>query len=64
MSEKVYLKHTGTPQNYDFDPHGSGRYREGSGENPHQHGFHFLAEIERLRKEEGLSDTEIAKRMG
>lgn len=64
MSKKVYLQHTGTPQNYDFDPHGSGRYREGSGENPHQHGFHFLAEIERLRKEEGLTDTEIAKRMG
>lgn len=64
MSKKVYLQHTGTPQNFDFDPHGSGRYREGSGENPHQHGFHFLAEIEKLRKEEGLSDTEIAKRMG
>ena len=31
MSNKLYLKHTGTPQQYDFDPHGSGRYRQGSG---------------------------------
>ena len=30
--------HSGTPQRFDGDPKGSGRYRKGSGENPHQHG--------------------------
>lgn len=62
MSKKVFLEHTGTPQKFDFDPHGSGRYRQGSGENPHQHGFDFLAEVEELRKK-GMSNTEIAKAM-
>ena len=34
-SDKLY--HIGTPQLVDYDPHGSGRYRQGSGANPHQH---------------------------
>lgn len=63
MSEKTFLKHYGTPQMVDFDPHGSGRYRQGSGENPYQHGFDFLHEIEKLRAK-GMSNTEIAKAMG
>lgn len=63
MSNKLYLKHTGTPQQYDFDPHGSGRYRQGSGENPHQHGFDFLVEVQKLR-DKGMTNTEIAKAMG
>jgi len=63
MSEKTYLAHKGTPQMYDHDPNGSGRYRQGSGENPHQHGFNFLAEIDKLRAE-GLTNTEIARAMG
>ena len=63
MSNKMFLSHTGTPQQYDFDPHGSGRYRQGSGENPHQHGFDFLYEVDRLRSQ-GLTNTEIAKAMG
>ena len=66
MGERItmsYIKHTGTPQNYDFDPHGSGRYRQGSGDNPHQHGFDFLYEVEKLRKT-GLTNTEIARAMG
>ena len=63
MSEKTYLKHYGTPQMVDFDPHGSGRYRQGSGENPYQHGVNFLHEVERLRAQ-GMSNTEIAKAMG
>ncbi len=32
-----YIMHEGTPQQYDGDPNGSGRYRQGSGENPNQH---------------------------
>ena len=63
MSKKVFLAHTGTPQRFDFDPHGSGRYRQGSGENPHQHGFDFLYEIEQLRAK-GMTNTEIARAMG
>lgn len=63
MSEKTFLKHYGTPQMVDFDPHGSGRYRQGSGDNPYQHGFDFLHEVDRLRAK-GMSNTEIAKAMG
>ena len=63
MSEKTFLAHVGTPQNFDFDPHGSGRYRQGSGENPHQHGFDFLYEVQKLR-DKGMNNTEIAKAMG
>lgn len=63
MSEKLYLSHSGTPQKFDFDPNGSGRYRQGSGENPHQHGFDFLYEVQKLR-EKGMNNTEIAKAMG
>ena len=63
MSEKKFLSHTGTPQMFDYDPHGSGRYRQGSGENPHQHGFDFLVEVEKLRSK-GMTNTEIAKAMG
>ena len=65
MSEKLFLAHKGTPQNFDFDPHGSGRYREGSGENPHQHKFDFLFEIQKM-KDSGLykNETEIARALG
>ena len=65
MSEKTFLAHTGTPQMFDFDPNGSGRYRQGSGENPHQHGFDFLYEVEKLRASgKYKNNTEIAKAMG
>ena len=65
MSEKTFLAHTGTPQRFDFDPKGSGRYRQGSGENPHQHGFDFLYEVEKLRASGRYkNNTEIAKAMG
>lgn len=65
MSNKLFLAHYGTPQNADFDPHGSGRYRQGSGENPHQHGFDFLYEIQKM-KDSGKykNETEIAKALG
>lgn len=65
MNEKVFLEHTGTPQKFDFDPNGSGRYRQGSGENPHQHGFDFLYEVEKLKASgKYKNNTEIAKAMG
>lgn len=34
--ETTRLYHYGTPQMFDFDPHGSGRYRQGTGNNPNQ----------------------------
>lgn len=61
MNRKVYLSHTGTPHEGDI-PH-SGRYPWGSGENPNQHGFNFLVEVQRLR-DKGMTNTEIAKAMG
>lgn len=65
MSDEVFLEHTGTPQMFDFDPNGSGRYRQGSGENPHQHGFDFLYEVEKLRASgKYKNNTEIARAMG
>jgi len=65
MSDKVFLAHTGTPQMFDFDPNGSGRYRQGSGDNPHQHGFDFLYEVEKMRASgKYKNNTEIARAMG
>ena len=43
-----YLQHTGTPQRFAGDPNGSGRYREGSGENPYQHSMTFLSRVAKL----------------
>ena len=57
------LFHYGTPQRFDFDTQGSGRYRQGSGENPYQHGGGFRANVAALRKQ-GLTDKEIAQGYG
>ena len=58
------LFHYGTPQLYPGDPHGSGRYREGSGDNPNQHGSDdFLTRITDLRKQ-GMSEKDIAQALG
>lgn len=57
------LFHIGTPQLFDNDPHGSGRYRQGTGDHPYQHGGGFRASVAALRKQ-GLSDTQIAKGLG
>ena len=35
----------------------SGRYPYGSGEDPYQHGGDFLTRIDRLKKEEGFTET-------
>ena len=50
------LEHVGTPQNYPNDPHGSGRYREGTGKNPHQRPKDFLGRVEQL-KSKGWTET-------
>lgn len=59
-----YLEHYGTPQNYPFDPHGSGRYREGSGKDPNQHPTDLLARISELEKKYNGKETEVAKALG
>ena len=51
MSQKLYLQHTGTPQRFNYDPKNSGRYRKGSGANPHQHGFDKIYEQDKLMRE-------------
>lgn len=51
IAERDYLEHAGTPQMYDFDPHGSGRYRQGSGEHPLQHPKEFKERVASLRKQ-------------
>lgn len=56
------LMHEGRSKT-DGAPIGSGRYPLGSGDNPYQHPKTFLARVERL-KQEGLSDTDIAKSFG
>lgn len=58
-----YLHHTGTPQMYDGSPTGSGRYRQGSGDNPHQHKKDLLTRIKEL-EDGGLSATEIKEVTG
>ncbi len=51
VSEDNWLAHVGTPQEYDFDPHGSGRYRQGSGESPYQHAKTFRDRVAKIRRD-------------
>ena len=65
MSDLIFLSHSGTPQMYDFDPNGSGRYRQGSGENPHQHDFDLYYEVQRYKKDfPNMTNDEIYKALG
>lgn len=54
------LKHSGVAHDDGPPGRGSGRFAWGSGNNPGQHQFSFLSEVDRLRKK-GLKDAEIAK---
>lgn len=51
ISESDWLAHVGTPQEKDFDPHGSGRYRQGSGDNPYQRAKDFKARVAKIRRD-------------
>ena len=55
IAEEI-LMHYGMPRR-------SGRYPWGSGENPYQHSGDFLSRVKEL-KDQGLTDTEIARSMG
>jgi len=54
------ILHSGVAHDENPPGRGSGRYEWGTGENPNQHKFDFLSEVERLRKN-GFTDEEIAK---
>ena len=54
------ILHSGVAHDENPPGRGSGRYGWGSGENPYQHQFTFLSEVEKLRND-GYSDDEIAK---
>lgn len=60
LTDELY--HVGTPQEYDGDPNGSGRYRQGSGKNPHQHTSTFIEQLS-MYKSQGLTTNQIAKAM-
>ena len=57
------LYHVGTPQMYDGDPNGSGRYRQGSGSKPYQHSSNFRTRYLELKEKYGTNKTAIAKEM-
>ena len=58
------LFHIGTPQRFDGDPNGSGRFRKGSGENPYQHGTGTYYDRIKELHDLGMSYSQISKEMG
>ena len=64
IDEDDELFHYGTPQLYPGDPHGSGRYREGTGDNPNQHGCDDFLERFATLKRQGLTEKDIATAFG
>ncbi len=60
----IFIMHYGTPQMYDGDPHGSGRYRQGSGNNPNQHEKVTLEERVNELRAAGMSDVDICRTLG
>lgn len=54
------LQHRGVGHDDNPPGRGSGRFGWGTGENPGQHQFNFISEVNSMRKS-GLSDLEIAK---
>lgn len=55
IDEETWLAHYGTKRH-------SGRYPWGSGDHPNQHNSgDFLADVEKMRKVHGMSETEIAR---
>lgn len=55
-----FLAHEGVAHDHNPPGRGSGRWPYGSGENPGQHQYTFMSEVQRYRKK-GISDGEIAK---
>ncbi|MBP5598443.1 MAG: helix-turn-helix domain-containing protein [Pseudobutyrivibrio sp.] len=57
---RIDILHSGVAHDENPPGRGSGRFGWGTGENPNQHQFTFLSEVERLKKN-GYSEDEIAK---
>lgn len=55
-----FIIHSGVGHDDDPPGRGSGRYAWGSGDNPMQHQFNFLSEVEKMKKK-GIPESEIAK---
>lgn len=58
------LKHYGTPQRFDGDPHGSGRYRQGTGAKPNQRDFDLLARYDAYRAAGITKEADLVKALG
>lgn len=58
--DDLVLIHEGVAHDENPPGRGSGRYGWGTGENPGQHQFDFLSEVNKLKKK-GIPDAEIAK---
>lgn len=69
VADSDYLAHYGTPQRFDNDPHGSGRYRKGSGDDPYQNYRDFRSRVTQIKaaykKEHGkyITDKELIKKL-
>ena len=59
--DDAYLEHIGTPHQGSI-PH-SGRYKYGSGDNPHQRAVKWKDKVTKYRAQ-GMSDTQIAAKLG
>ena len=60
-SDEEFIEHYGTPQRFPGDPTGSGRYREGTGKTPLQHGNDFLSRVEKLKSKDWTETQENKK---
>lgn len=64
------LMHDGTPQLFDFDPHGSGRYRQGSGKKNANRTYKEIAESSGIRaaiaqmRKDGIPETQQVAELG
>lgn len=69
VANSDYLMHYGTPQRFDNDPHGSGRYRKGTGDNPNQNLRDFKNRVTQIKaaykKEHGryITDKELIAKL-
>lgn len=54
-----YLAHVGVAHDDNPPGRGSGRYAFGSGDNPYQHLYNFVTEVERMKKK-GMKESDIA----
>lgn len=62
VSEDNWLAHVGTPQERDNDPHGSGRYRQGSGESPYQHAKTFKERVTQIKRANpGIREKDLVR---